>query len=319
MKKLGLLFAVIGLLFFVSPPPLMTHAALPAPTSWDYAYKYNATADEFQFTDYNETFTNTPVYTRTADSTYFNYTYTGTALGNLPFEVTLTFNRSNTTWKTYGGGYTSDDTKIGSNNLVSSITEKFYISINNLTNDDYYIYLDTSSTEASTKNYLKLNNLYFAGWYDSNFRTFPAYNTYYNYLYLPAKTSIIFGTIATSNKQYLDSFYIKNLGLSASYTAGLNEGLDNLDNAYAQGYADALTEVNDMAVAGSLSTIMIVGLGLLLMLFGMIRRIPLLNLISTAAWIYYAVIAGDTGLTILGISLVIFNVFYTINMIREGD
>lgn len=317
MKKLGLLFAIIGLLFFVSPPPLLTHAALTAPASWDYAYKYNATVDEFQFTNYAGTFTNTPVYTRTADSTYFNYTYTGTALGNLPFEVTLTFNHSNSTWKTYGGGYTSDDNKIGSDNLTGSIDKKISIYINNNTNHDYYLSYDISSSVNSAYGFLHYINNNLITDYNGSFNIYDDVSLIS--LFVPSYSTFNLYRTTTSGVMYFDGFYLKDLGVSASYTAGLNDGEDNLYNAYAQGYADALTEVEDVAVAGSLSTIMIVGLGLLLMLFGMIRRIPLLNLISTAAWIYYAVIAGDTGLTILGVSLVIFNVFYTINMIREGD
>ena len=220
-KKLILLLAVVIIsLFSIPPQALSVHAALTAPASWDYAYKYNATTDQFEFVNFAGDKVDVPVYTRTADSTYYNYTYTGSGSGVLPFEVTLTFNRSNTSWKAYGGGYTSDDTKIGSDSTVGSVVKKNLI-FNNLSTHDYLLYLDFSSSNASI----------FLTYYFNDILMYTDDSLPYNTLikfYISNGMKIRI-TRTTSSAFFLDAFYLKDLGVSASYTEGYNDGYDQAE------------------------------------------------------------------------------------------
>ena len=228
IKKLILLCAVaIVSLFSIPAKALTIHAALTAPASWDYAYKYNATNDEFEFTNNGRTSYSTPAYTRTADLTYYNYTYTGTGGGVLPFEVTMTFNRSNTTWKSVTGGYTSDDPQIGSNNMVGSVIKKIYLKFSNNTNKDIFLYLDFSTTSVTP---------YFIETYNNNGIGLGSITVgnYYNgsalgRIYLGPYSNYEIYVATTSNLYYFSGFYLDDLGVSAAYTNGYNEGYDQAE------------------------------------------------------------------------------------------
>ena len=251
IKKLILLFAVtIVSLFSIPAKALTIHAALTAPASWDYAYKYNATNDEFEFTNNGRTSYSTPAYTRTADLTYYNYTYTGTGGGVMPFEVTMTFNRSNTTWKSVTGGYTSDDTKIGSDNTVGTITNKINIILNNQSNNDYRIifdFSDNTSPNLSFKYYI--NNYDYGPYYTT--LLFEPLNSF-KYLLINSKQKTEISLSSSSGARYFTSFYLKNLGVSAAYTNGYDQAETDIgwtdtnsdgydDTSYDAGYVEGYT------------------------------------------------------------------------------
>ena len=225
MKKLISLALVVLFAWMMVPAKAMeVHAALTAPASWDYAYKYNATNDEFEFTNYAATNKNTPAYTRTANSTYYNYTYTGSGSGVLPFEVTLTFNRSNTSWKSVTEGYTSDDSKIGSDNTVGAVSRKFYLLLLNNTKNDYKFYVDLSSTVTNTISFIhKVNNIDIINKTSSQYYI-QSLMTVIPSFYLPSFSTFLLEFPNSSGLFYFDAFYLKDLGVSASYTEGYNNG-----------------------------------------------------------------------------------------------
>jgi hypothetical protein len=97
-------------------------ASLTPPTAYDYSYIWNATDSE-QYLNVNGV-DSIPLYTRTADGVYFNYTSTFNVIDGLSF--TQTFNRSNSTWQVSGTSYKPDENKIGSDNTVGSVNKRIF-------------------------------------------------------------------------------------------------------------------------------------------------------------------------------------------------
>jgi hypothetical protein len=316
MKKLLTLMIMLGVFLI---PRYTTQAALTPPASYDYSFTYNATDGEFQFSDGVDTYT--PEFTRTADGIYFNYTYTGDAEGLLPFEVTLTFNRSNTSWTFGTTGYIATDTKIGSNNGVGTVINKFYVEINNLTNIDYHKYLDISSTaQGVLTHFWKYNNIQSGR---------VAFTSFLWESYLPSYINYETFSTSTSIAVYLDAFYLKDLGQSDSYTAGVEsttafqEGYEvgfgfgyqagvEEDNAYALGYARGLSEGADMETGSSIIILVVGAIGFIMMIFGFTTKRRIFNLLSVGAFIVLGgLLAQYVGFIIITIGLVIVNVYYT--------
>jgi hypothetical protein len=208
------------------------NAALTAPASWTFKY----TNQDFPGYKLRSTtgVISTPAYTRTADGAYYNYTNTSTITTDL--QITQTFNRSNSTWYDNAGTWIPNDTKIGSDTSVGTISNKLYLKIDNLTTKDYKFYLDVSSTSSTT------NNINYDIKYDTNsygtttldFLRASEMNTFY----LPAFTELYIEALSTSTMVYLDAWYLQDLGVSASYVAGVDAG-------YIQGQDDA-----DLLVTG---------------------------------------------------------------------
>lgn len=319
--SLASLVGVIGLVWGSSTPTITASAALAAPASWDYAYKYNATNDEFEFVRYDASASNTPVYTRTVDSTYYNYTYTGNGNDTLPFEVTLTFNRSNTSWKSYGGGYTSDDTKIGSDASVGSITNKFYIYVNNNTNMDYMMYFDISSSGSFIDTTLLINNMYYVVNSGSVAFYIPTTNAL-RYFLIPAFSTIALSAYVTSATRYIDALYFDNIGTSPAYTAGVEDTESDIQTLINEAYLNGYQEALDMQTADALTNGASIFIGLILMLFltfvGIGKRIFILNLLAIAGTIFFAVSSGGSvPLIILSVGFVLFNIYAIYNGIKE--
>jgi hypothetical protein len=210
------------------------NAALTAPSSFDINYRYNSVDDDTFGLGTTSWPTYFPLYTRTTDSTYFNYTTTidnsDTFILPLGLEITMTFNRSNTSWYSFGGGYLPDDTKIGSNNSVGSISNKIYLKFDNQTSKNYYLYLDVSSTAANRYANYRIDNLLVGGIFD---QLLLAGTNNLNRLYIPSYSSVILNYNSSSDQLYFDAWYLKDLGVSASYDAGYQQG--DID-----GYADGL-------------------------------------------------------------------------------
>jgi hypothetical protein len=123
-KKLPILLGVITLSYISTLgqfKPVQTEAALTAPTSYTYSYYWNTIENEWAIT--GTTSNSWQIYTRTADGIYYNYTTTRTLTTGL--DVTMTFNRSNTDWFSSFGGYEPGESKIGSDNTVGSVSNKF--------------------------------------------------------------------------------------------------------------------------------------------------------------------------------------------------
>jgi hypothetical protein len=191
-------------------------ASLTPPIAYDYSYTWNATDTE-QYLNVNGV-DSIPLYTRTADGVYSNYTNTSNIVDG--FNVTMTFNRSNTAWQASGAFYKPDENKIGSDNNVGSIQTKVGFSFNNNTNRDYYLYFDNSSSPGS-RDYFVLYN-------DSLFVTYFNDDNFFNRAILIRIPIFAFSTLniysrSTNNAIYFDAWYLKDLGVSQAWT----EGFDN--------------------------------------------------------------------------------------------
>jgi hypothetical protein len=174
-----------------------------------------------------------PYFSRTTDGEYYNYTtkldeYDGLA----PFPITLTFNRSNTSWEydQWNSQYIPTSNKIGADNAVGTLY-KIHITFKNNTNKNYLIYYDMSSTMASQTYHLRTNNSYLIlprFYWDTPINL-------YNSIYINAYTNIeLF--VNTSSTTYLDAFYLRDLGVSSSYLNGYSTGeYDGYQDGYAFG------------------------------------------------------------------------------------
>jgi len=192
-------------------------ASLTPPTTYDYSYTWNATATE-QYFNVNGV-DSIPLYTRTADGAYYNYTTTFNVIDGL--SVTQTFNRSNTIWQASGTSWKPDEDKIGSDGTVGTITNKVYFRFNNQTNKEYKLFLDFSSGN-------RYNTLYE---YSINGITYNDNNLFYALadalfiasIYIPSYSDVIFRqSQSQANARYFDAWYLQDLGVSAAYQAGLD-------------------------------------------------------------------------------------------------
>ena len=230
-------FTLVGLTHSLTLKDL--NAALTAPASFDLNYRYDG-ADLDAFT-LGTTSYGTSInvgYTRTADGVYYNYTNTSnysTHPSIIPngLSITSTFNRSNTTWVAVDGLYYAEDSRIGSDNTVGTLTKNF-ITINNQTSKDYIFWVDTSSTGSSHFITIKINN--------NSIRTGDgviifASNYNLSSYYLPAYSILEFTSRPNNlSNAYFDAWYLKDLGVSASYDAGYDAGeLIGYDDGYANG------------------------------------------------------------------------------------
>jgi hypothetical protein len=229
LSILAIACAVAVPLLSATARELPVQAALTAPASWTYKY----TNQDFPGYKLRSTTAviSTPAYTRTVDGAYYNYTNTSTITTGL--QVTQTHNRSNTTWYDNAGTYIPNDTKIGSNNTVGSLS-KFYYKFDNQTNKDYLLYLDFSSTTGDVN--IFVNHEYDDLEYDT-YDTTTLFNAgAYSKWYIPSYTKVEFTQNLSSNLRYFDAWYLLDLGVSASYDAGYDDGeeigyIDGLENS----------------------------------------------------------------------------------------
>jgi hypothetical protein len=228
MKKLNRYLSIFALVVvsgtpLLNKPVIATEAALTAPASYDIRY-YD---DSIAFKLSTSTESSYLSYSRTTDSSYHSYTTTilGTELSSLPdgLDITMIFNRSNTGWSAVGGGlFEPADTKIGSDNTVGTITNKYFFNFNNQTNKNYLLYLDISSTTSDGNWIMSYNDNNQVIWSSSVY--VGSATTLLRQLYLPAYTSLKLGTGSSSAARYFDAWYLKDLGVSGAYDAGFDAG-----------------------------------------------------------------------------------------------
>jgi|688.fasta_scaffold165451_3 hypothetical protein len=222
-------FTLVGLTYSFTLKDL--NAALTAPASYDLNYQYDAVYEEAFMLGTTSIGDRNVIYTRTADSVYYNYTTTISndipSLDILPegLSITMTFNRSNTNWFSITGGYLPADTKIGSNSSVGSKIGKVDLTFNNQTNLDYRLYVDTSSmTELFYRYYVNdvlwdIDSYYYK-------------NTTLTNVLISSYTKIRLELPETSGARYFDAWYLEDLGVNGAYDAGVDAG-------YGQGQDDA--------------------------------------------------------------------------------
>jgi hypothetical protein len=232
MNKLSKL-TVITLLTAVSSfsflQPIETQAALTAPTSYDYRYHYSSSAGYFVYGTFSTPWVNVPLYSRTADGVYYNYSTTFEPVSGLIIDQT--FNRSNTSWNDMGGGYRATDTKIGSDNSVGSVLNKIYFEFDNQTNKDYSLFYDYSSTPADRPFRIEYNSNRYSNY------IVPLRLSLIESIFIPSYTNVKLFFSTSSDTMYFDAWYLKDLGVSASFNNGYNAG--ELDG-YNDGYLDGL-------------------------------------------------------------------------------
>jgi hypothetical protein len=221
MTKLNRYLSIFALVV-VSGTPLLnkpvtaTEAALTAPASYDYAYRYQFT--RFEYVDGNSATIDQAYYTRTADGIYYNYSTGPYDINGDGLEVSMIFNRSNTTWS--ASPYRATDTKIGSDNSVGTI-EKGRLIFDNQTNKNYLVYIDMSSnnTNAFTRIFYddyRLNN--------GNDNTYTFYRTSLNRFFIPSFTKFEIRHYTNNTSYYLDAWYLEDIGISDAYNEGFDDG-----------------------------------------------------------------------------------------------
>jgi hypothetical protein len=194
------------------------YASLTAPASYDYSYTWNATDNE-QYLNANG-FDTIPLYDRTADGLYYNYTSTFQVVDGL--EVTMLFNRSNTDWQASGTKYKPDEDKIGSDGTVGVTSNKLYFKWDNQTYNDYSLYLDLSSTTTTYQGWTALiNGSYYITNRTNNLLEIGNHGVFTQF-YITAYSYFEFSTRSDSSAalQYFDAWYLQNLGISESYQQG---------------------------------------------------------------------------------------------------
>ena len=191
-----------------------TLASLTPPATYVYSYTWNATASE-QYLNVNGV-DSIPLYTRTADGAHYNYTSNFEVIQSL--DVTMTFNRSNTTWQSSGTSWKPDQSAIGSDSSVGSL-RKYNFIFSNYTNNDYRLYLDmsTKGTYSGTRFEIFINTYEY--WtYDNYVLTFPL-GSFFTIPVL-AGTVISIQHIVYAESEYFDAWYLQDLGISDAYQAG---------------------------------------------------------------------------------------------------
>lgn len=190
-------------------------ASLTPPATYDYSYTWNATATE-QYLNVNGV-DSIPLYTRTADGVYWNYTNTTTVIDGLT--VTHIFNRSNTTWQASGVSWKPDQDRIGSDGSVGSVANKVYLKFDNQTNKDYLLYFDQSSKAGFGYFSYKINNqLLFGDTVASG--TIQMTNTTLNQWYIPSFSIVEIYVNSSASTYYFDAWYLKDLGISDAWQQG---------------------------------------------------------------------------------------------------
>ncbi len=201
-----------------------TLASLTPPTTYDYSYTWNATASE-QYLNVNGV-DSIPLYTRTADGVYWNYTNTTTVIDG--FIVTHTFNRSNTAWQASGTNWKPDENRIGSDNTVGSLANKVYLKFNNQTNRDYNLFIDRSSSSGVDYYSLEINGSQYYG----PFNSFQLAASTMNRLYVPSFTDVVVRRDGISTAQYFDAWYLQDLGISDAWQNGYDADTNGILTDY---------------------------------------------------------------------------------------
>jgi hypothetical protein len=202
-------------------------ASLTPPATYNYSYTWNAGASE-QYLNVNGV-DSIPLYIRTADATYFNYTSTFNVIDGI--SVTQRFNRSNTTWQVSGTSYKPDEARIGSDATVSAVNFKWYFEFNNQTSKDYVLYLDLSSTASSDRVLVYDTNgiIYNTGFGDNDY--YLGGPRIYNF-YIPSYSNVKVYAPNISSLYYFDAWYLRDLGISDAYQQGLDAETDGILTDY---------------------------------------------------------------------------------------
>jgi len=224
LSILAIACAVAVPLLSATARELPVHASLTAPADYDYGYIWSGSVQQYVSANGSSP-TSIALFTRTVDSIYYNYSSTYELING--FDITQTFNRSNTSWSLLTD-YVPQDTKIGSTNAVGSKIGKVDLVFDNQTNKNYRLYIDTTSMTQVFTNYYVNDILWDSDTY--------YFNTTYTNILIPTYSKIRLQLPETSGARYFDAWYLEDLGVSDSYTAGYDIGeeigyIDGLENS----------------------------------------------------------------------------------------
>jgi hypothetical protein len=217
---------------------IYANADEPVPSDYDYAYKQDFSdfwRVENRLNSSLVTYDN-PVYTRTGVSAPYDYTYTGSV--ELPFSVTMTFLKSDSSWQSSGGGYRPGaitDTYIGRTTSYTSAIIGIDLTFTNDTGYAYYLYLDYETAISL--------NVITTGYANNTMQLSRSTGTGYYTLAIPSFATTRIQTSNSTGARQFNAWYLTRL-------SGLNINLDVLyDNAYGQGFNDG----QDNAITGNIS------------------------------------------------------------------
>lgn len=226
-----------------------SQAALSAPADYAVGYFQNPVSADWVITKKTGgTATYNPGFVRTGTSP--DYTYdnglggTGWDYGDFPtiipqgITINLRFNESNTGWISGGFGmYYPDGGAIGSTGKTPNF-DNVKIEINNQTNKDYHLYFDISSSNNVIQTLTLQNGSNIWSIYDAVY--YNGADGFLERIAVPAYTTLTIRSHAfgnANNNITLDAFYLVDLGVSASYNEGYDQGeTDGYDSGLSDGY-----------------------------------------------------------------------------------
>jgi hypothetical protein len=279
MKIKNKIFILLGVFTLVGLSHSLTlkdlNASLTAPASYNINYRYDSVNDDTFKLGASSLGTFAPFYTRTTDSTYYNYSTTidnsDSSILPLGLEITMTFNRSNTSWFLSSGNYYPDENKIGSTNAVGSKIGKVDLVFDNQTNKNYRLYIDTTSMTQVFTNYYVNDILWDSDTY--------YLNTTFSNILIPTYTKIRLQLPETSGARYFDAWYLQDLGVSDSYDAGFDAG-----SIYANENADLLV-TGFTAMVGILVNFVLMIVNLEVLGVSILGVFSIILLFTTIVWV----------------------------------
>ena len=205
------------------------NASLTPPSSYTLNYQYDPSNGTYLLgtTALNTYPTGLITYDRTVDGVYYNYSrlVNNSLFSIVPsgLSITMTYNRSNTSWAGgfAGSRYIPTGISIGSDNTVGTAI-KFIFEFNNQTNRDYFLNFDMSSTGGTNLAFYVYKGV------DEYQIDSGGSNATFHRVYIPAYTKVKLQTGSTTGAYYFDAWYLKDLGVNASYDQGYSDGENDM-------------------------------------------------------------------------------------------
>jgi hypothetical protein len=248
MKNKIIAVGTLSLLTLLSFGKNITNAnADLIPASYDYAYKqdfsdywrvHNQVADAYD----------NAIFTRTGVSSPYDYSYSGSV--ELPFQVSMTFRKSDTpTWTASGGGYrpgSLSDSTIGSTSATNVVKVEF--DFNNTTGKTYVLQIDMETAVTAEGIY--------TGTISSTFQYTRSFGTgFYTHVLTPY-TNLNWKTTTTTQARQFNGWFLSEV--DADYVGPSEESFnDGFNLGYEDGYLEGVdVGMSDIRMATLMGTIM---------------------------------------------------------------
>jgi hypothetical protein len=248
MKNKIVAVGTLSLLTLLSFGKTFTYAnADLIPGTYDYAYKQDFT-DEWRVHNQVADAYDNPIYTRTGASSPYDYSYSGSV--ELPFQVTMTFRKSDTpTWSSSGGGYRPGalfDSSIGSTSATNAIKVEF--EFENTTGKTYVLQIDME-TGASI-------NAYYTGTIVSDYTYSRISGTgFYTHVLTPY-TNLTWALVTSTSARQFNAWFLSEV--DADYVGPSDESFnDGYNLGYEDGYVEGVNVgMSDIRMATLMGTVM---------------------------------------------------------------